>query len=587
MLNAFIRLIKLGLFLVPLLVAIVECHDEDEDEDKSPTIHAVIPESTTPQPEPGRLVVDLLDYPTVANLNSLSAITGYQLNWVHPESHDEGLTYVDTNNMQETYNLLANHPLVEMVEPSMRMYAMGFGINNSYPDDPLYPKQWHLDAMGAPYGWRHTPAGKDVVVAVADTGVTVVRDLQDTKVLAGESFVDDAPVDRQGHGTHVSGSVAQSTNNGVGTAGVAPAATILPVKVLTDAGYGTTEGIAAGIDWAVDNGAQVINLSLGGPYSKVIHKAIKQADEAGVIVVAACGNSRASSCDYPGGLKETIGVSATGPEGKLSFYSSYGKGVDIAAPGGDQSKKYGQEGGVLQATIDGGYDYYQGTSMATPHVAGAAAVLLSTGLTPEQVKDILLSSAREDDQTKFGAGHLDLEAAIKSSPANPIGAAHQHAGLFVVAGLLALVISVWSETSRQFMVKTAVASAILGGGLWFVAEIPFFTGVIANLIATPLLEWPNVLLWPGAAGFPLWASCALPMLFGFVAGMNQYTRPIAAGLCFGFAANLIWAAVGGTLAIWAIPTAFSTLWLTVHGLSCVFMGLALAGAQTLEEAHDV
>src|SRR5690606_26728751 len=115
-------------------------------------------------------------------------------------------------------------------------------------------------------------------------------------------------------------------------------------------GFGSSSWIAAGIDYAADNGADVINLSLGGAYSGVIHNAIKKAQKKGVIVVAAAGNSGKKGVSYPGALEETIGVSATGPDGTLAFYSSYGKGVDIAAPGGD---KRVAGGGVLQDTIDG------------------------------------------------------------------------------------------------------------------------------------------------------------------------------------------------------------------------------------------
>ena len=132
----------------------------------------------------------------------------------------------------------------------------------------------------------------------------------------------------------------------VGAAGVAPESVILPVKVLSTRGGGTSEGIAAGIDYAVDEGADIINLSLGGAYSRVIHLAIQKAVSKGVVVVAAAGNGGRKGVSYPGALKETIGVAALDSHGKLAHYSSWGQGVDIAAPGGDTRQ---QGGGILQS----------------------------------------------------------------------------------------------------------------------------------------------------------------------------------------------------------------------------------------------
>ncbi len=319
----------------------------------------------------GRLVVDLQDGATEADLQQIEVLLGADLDWSHPLAVDEALAEGDVADLDDAVALLAGHPLVEVAEPSLEMVALG------YPDDPLYEKQWHLREMGAPAGWERTARGKGVTVAVIDTGVTVVEDLGGTDVLEGATFVPGtkSAADDNGHGTHVAGTIAQTTNNGVGVAGVAPEATVLPVKVLSGYGSGQSPWIAAGIDYAADEGADVINLSLGGGYSQVIHNAIKKARDKGVIVVAAAGNSGRRGVGYPGALEETIGVSAVGPGGVLAPYSSWGKGVDIAAPGGDKAKR---GGGVWQDTIDGrgGHHYaeYQGTSMATPHVAGAAAV---------------------------------------------------------------------------------------------------------------------------------------------------------------------------------------------------------------------
>ncbi|MBW1877604.1 MAG: S8 family serine peptidase, partial [Deltaproteobacteria bacterium] len=211
----------------------------------------------------GRLVVDLVDGASEHDLAEIERMIGADLDWTHPLSVDEALAEGDVPDLDDAVALLAGHPLVEVAEPALEMQAFG------YPNDPMYAKQWHLRAMGAPVGWEQTPRGRKVIVAVIDTGVTQVEDLEGTKVLDGASFVPTAKTarDDNGHGTHVAGTIAQTTNNGKGVAGVAPEATILPVKVLSSWGSGMSSWIAAGIDYAVDDGADVINLSLGGSYS--------------------------------------------------------------------------------------------------------------------------------------------------------------------------------------------------------------------------------------------------------------------------------------------------------------------------------
>ena len=326
----------------------------------------------------GTIVVDLQDGASEADLQAVEQAIGADLDWAHPLAVDEALAVGHVSDVAAALDVLSRLPGVEAAEPEMTfelgpeaMSVPDVAVPHAgFPNDPMYGKQWNLPAMGAPEGWRDTPQGKGVVVAVIDTGVTQVEDLKQTRVLKGATFVPDtkSAADDQGHGTHVAGTIAQSTNNGKGVAGVAPGATILPVKVLSAQGFGRSPWIAAGIDYAVDEGADVINLSLGGSYSPVIHNAIKKARNKGVIVVAAAGNSGRKGVGWPGALEETIGVSALGPDGSLAPYSSWGKGVDIAAPGGDTRKV---DGGILQDTVGPGgkghrYAAFQGTSMATP-----------------------------------------------------------------------------------------------------------------------------------------------------------------------------------------------------------------------------
>jgi len=531
----------------------------------------------TPAPDSaGVLVVDLVDGSSLSDLAEIEGILGADLDWTHPLSVDEALAEGWVPDLDDAVAALANHPLVEVAEQSMQLQAYGF------PNDPMYEKQWNMKAMGAPEGWANTSRGKGVVVAVVDTGVSRVEDLEGTEMLPGATFVPgtSTSADDQGHGTHVAGTIAQTTNNGKGVAGVAPEATILPVKVLSKWGFGTSSWIASGIDYAVDNGADVINLSLGGGYSSVIHNAIKKARAEGVIVIAAAGNSGKRGVGYPGALEETIGVSATGPDGKRSFYSSYGKGVDIAAPGGDKRKA---GGGILQDTIDGkgGHVYaeFQGTSMATPHVAGAAAILLSRGAPSDQVERILLESARGDGtwNEEYGHGQLDLASAMSH-----VGGASGVVKFFLGA-LFAFLVTQLASTGRVFQVASAGWAGVTAGGLFFLTYLPLPDFFLIEMLTRGVLDWPAVLLGADWMHFPLWLSCLLPGAAAFTLGAFRESRAIALGLTAGVAAAMFHGAATGGLDPWWMPTSLGSAWLGLNASICVLLSLGLAGAEKLEE----
>jgi serine protease len=291
------------------------------------------------------------------------------------------------------------------------------------PNDPDYAKQWNLKAIGMESAWQKSK-GKGITVAVIDTGVSPVPDLDTARIVEGYDFVNDraSAIDDQGHGTHVAGTIAQTTHNGLGVAGVAYEAQIMPLKVLSAWGGGTTADIAESIRWAADHGADVINMSLGGGgESKLMKEAIDYAHEKGLVIVAAAGNARRSTAEYPARYEHVIGVSAIGRDSKKTGYSNYGPGVDIAAPGG--AYQYGasdRSGGILQNTInpqsgDSVFEYFQGTSMAAPHVAGVAALVRSLGVTdPDRVEQVLKRSAtliKDDPQNAYGAGQLNADKA--------------------------------------------------------------------------------------------------------------------------------------------------------------------------------
>ncbi len=290
------------------------------------------------------------------------------------------------------------------------------------PNDPMYSQQWNLHTISTEAAWTET-RGAGTIVAVIDTGISQVLDLQKTKFVPGYDFVNDR-VDAQddnGHGTHVAGTIAQSTNNGYGVAGIAYEAALMPLKVLSASGGGTVTDIAEAIRFAADHNADVINLSLGGGGdSSPLQDAIDYAYSKGVVVVAAAGNSDSSSADFPARYRHAIGVAALDATGVKAPYSNFGAGVDVSAPGG--STATGESGGILQNTLDpqtgeSVFAAFQGTSMAAPHVAGVAALIKAAGVKdPDEVLAVLKESARKvetDELNHFGAGKLDAAAAVK------------------------------------------------------------------------------------------------------------------------------------------------------------------------------
>ncbi|MCS6814529.1 MAG: S8 family peptidase [Cyanobacteria bacterium] len=309
---------------------------------------------------------------------------------------------------------LAKH--TEFIEPNYRYRVM------EAPNDPDYPKQWNFRSINLEAAWDET-RGSGVTVAVIDTGISPVPDLAKTKFVEGYDFVHDRPeaTDDYGHGTHVAGTIAQSTNNNYGVAGIAYEASLMPLKVLDESGTGTIADIAEAIRFAADNGAQVINMSLGGGgESALMQEAINYAHSKGVVIVAAAGNANTNNASYPARYPHVIGVSALNAAGEKASYSNYGAGVDISAPGG--STDSGEAGGILQNTIDPEtgnaiFAAFQGTSMAAPHVAGVAALVKAAGVSdPDQVTQVLTQSARkvaDDGLNYYGAGQLDAAAAVK------------------------------------------------------------------------------------------------------------------------------------------------------------------------------
>jgi type VII secretion-associated serine protease mycosin len=280
-------------------------------------------------------------------------------------------------------------------------------------NDPLLAQQWGIFAIGADRVWSST-TGTGVIVAVVDSGSGPHPDLAEN-LLPGRSFFglvesqDGTDIDASGHGSHVAGIIAAAANNGIGGSGVAPNAKILPVKVLDQAGQGDARDVAAGVRYAADNGAKVINLSLGGAAeSPSLTQAITYANDKGALVIAAAGNGGANDKPkWPASLDLTLAVTAVDQSNNATSFDQRGEYIDIAAPGA----------GIV-STVKGDYGFSSGTSMAAGFVAGAAALLFAAEprVTNAQVRDILLRTATDigdpGRDVTFGVGLINMVAAL-------------------------------------------------------------------------------------------------------------------------------------------------------------------------------
>ena len=282
---------------------------------------------------------------------------------------------------------LSSLPGVEYAEPD-------FPVEPQWePNDPEYVKQWGYAHIQAPAAWDVTRGEPGVVIAVLDTGIDLDHaDLAANIMAGGYDFGNgDADVsDHSGHGTHCAGIAAAVSDNATGVAGTAPGTAILPIKVFTDRQIGTTSMVADGIVYATDAGADVISMSLGGASTTAyLEQAIAYASSKGVVMVAAAGNQNSNRLLYPARSPGVIGVVATTDLDERATYSNYGKETDLAAPGTS-----------IYSTIIDGFGYKTGTSMATPHVAGALALLRSIAptATAGQLVAALQATAMDMDE---------------------------------------------------------------------------------------------------------------------------------------------------------------------------------------------
>jgi thermitase len=314
---------------------------------------------------------------------------------------------IDSGDVASTFNHVLDCAGVLYVEPNFLLQA-----TDTIPNDPDWGLQYGLVNIRAPQGWDLSTGSSSVTIAIVDTGVDLSHLDLAGKLVPGYDFVnnDADPQDDNGHGTHVAGIAAASSNNALGVAGVSWGARIMPVKVLNASGGGTYADTATGVLWAVDHGAQVINLSLGGTgEATVLEDAINYAHSKGVVVVAAAGNRSINFVLYPARYPNVIAVART-DSGNNWDGSNYGPEVDLAAPGTS-----------IYSTVIGGYDYKSGSSMSTGFVSGLAAVLMgiSGNVSPDMIESQMESTALDiefagwDDYT--GAGLIQMDAAIQQA----------------------------------------------------------------------------------------------------------------------------------------------------------------------------
>ncbi|HET7034637.1 MAG TPA: S8 family serine peptidase [Thermomicrobiaceae bacterium] len=316
---------------------------------------------------------------------------------------------------------LRQSPLVRYAEPD-GVLALAQGVARTQDEDSAGAgNHWGLDRIGAASAWT-VGDGAGVTVAVLDTGVSASQPELAGRVLPGYDFVANHPgaADDAGHGTFVAGIIGAARETD-GTAGVAPDVTILPVKILDQNGVGSTANFVAGINYAVSQGARVINISAGGiDDSQALEDALRNAEMHGAVVVAATGNDGIDAPSYPAAVSSVLAVSASDQHDAVPGFATYGAYVDLAAPGVDIASTWWSAVGGDSRTVA------SGTSAAAPFVSGAAALLLGArpGLAPAGVRELLEASAADIEQpgidARSGFGRLDAALAVRLASTTPL-----------------------------------------------------------------------------------------------------------------------------------------------------------------------
>lgn len=342
-------------------------------------------------------------------------------NYIKELSKDSSIEYAEPDYIRTIYlspENFTNNSVFSLID-YLKNTSPAFSsvrVQNIF-NDPDIKLQYGLEKVNAEKAWGITPGNENVVVAVVDTGVDLNHPDLEKNLMNGYTTVKGTidPNDDNGHGTHVAGIVAAISNNGKGGSGLAPRCKIMPVKALSGKGEGTDSDIAEAVVWAVDHGANIINLSLGGNGSgKTLENAMKYAYNSNVLVVAAMGNNGKNIVTYPAGYKNIIAVGATDSKDKIAPFSNFGEWISVAAPGlkiYSTFPSYKVE--LSRYNLPSNYAVLSGTSMAVPFVSALSALIMSRnpGINRADVRKRIESSCRDVDQPGFdensGFGIID------------------------------------------------------------------------------------------------------------------------------------------------------------------------------------
>jgi serine protease len=381
---------------------------------------------------PGEIIVKFKEQVSESKSENIIKSKGSSTLSKSPYAGFHRLTIAYGKTTQQMVEIFSKDPDVEYAELNYYAYA------HLIPNDPLYPQQWNFNSSGGiniEPAWDITTGDPNVIIAIIDTGVAYedyhkrpanfiqAPDLANTRFVAGYDFInkDSHPNDDEGHGTHVCGTIAQSTNNSLGVAGIAFNCSIMPVKALDKSGSGPYDTIADAVVFAVNNGAKVINMSLGGTFDSItLRNAVAYAYNHGVTCVCSAGNAGPNQpVEYPAAYDQyCIAVGATTINRTRAYYSNTGSYIDLVAPGGDGGNYQILQQTFLSNPTQFGYYPFSGTSMAAPHVSGVAGLLASRGITaPDQIREALQNSAIDlgtpGRDNEYGYGLINAFATLR------------------------------------------------------------------------------------------------------------------------------------------------------------------------------
>ena len=314
-----------------------------------------------------------------------------------------------THNSLNTDKQITRNATVD--NTSLSDYVSAISLGQLILDDPYSDKQWALSRIQAPKLWQVTTGDHGILVAILDTGVDKNHEDLAGKVAAEVNFTESPTLsDIHGHGTHIAGVIAATSNNGKGIAGLAPESRLLNVKVADDRGRCQASAVTEGIVWAVNNQAKIVNISLElKEPSPDLLDAIEYAWNQGALVIAAAGNDGNEMPQYPAYYENTIAVAASKMDDTLAPLSNYGDWVDVAAPGFN----------IYSTLPDDGYGYKSGTSFATAYVSGMAALLFSivtdtngNGRVNDEVRAAIEAGCQEIGISGVGKGRIDAAKSL-------------------------------------------------------------------------------------------------------------------------------------------------------------------------------